>query len=154
MKLPYGLDIFAQGATPYLDYYPDDKYTGGASRIVLNVYLADHPISVVIDTGAPWCVIDPAEINKINNQVSLIHKLDIPFYIRGTAYTGRLYHVPIRLQSSMGVSLDIESTTFVPDLPTDEEWPHPNFIGLDGFLNRIRFAVDPAKNLFFFGELR
>jgi hypothetical protein len=50
--------------------------------------------------------------------------------------------------------LDIEATVFIPNLSVDEEWLYPNFIGLDGFLNRIRFAVDPASNLFFFGKLK
>jgi hypothetical protein len=48
----------------------------------------------------------------------------------------------------MGRSLEIEATIFVPQLRTGESWPHPNFIGLDGFLNRIRIAIDPDENTF------
>jgi len=50
-----------------------------------------------------------------------------------------------------GQDLEIEATVFVPTLPPGETWRHPNFIGLSGFLERIRFAVDPEENAFYFG---
>ena len=58
----------------------------------------------------------------------------------------------IGLEAERGESLDIEATVFVPILPPGETWLHPNFIGLDGFLNRIRFAIDPEENAFYFGS--
>lgn len=59
----------------------------------------------------------------------------------------------MRFEASIGEPQEVTATVFVPTLHPDDEWRHPNFIGLDGFLNRIRFAVDPATNLFYFGEL-
>ncbi|MEM7537327.1 MAG: hypothetical protein AAF639_34470 [Chloroflexota bacterium] len=53
----------------------------------------------------------------------------------------------------IGEPQEVVATVFVPNLSPNEEWLHPNFIGLDGFLNRIRCAVDPASNMLFFGEL-
>lgn len=31
------------------------------------------------------------------------------------------------------------------------EWRRGNFLGYEGFLNRIRFAIDPSDNSFYFG---
>jgi len=37
--------------------------------------------------------------------------------------------------------------------PQLADWPGPNFIGYEGLLQRIRFAVDPETNLFYFGQI-
>jgi hypothetical protein len=52
-----------------------------------------------------------------------------------------------------GDDLEIPATVFVPTIPPGETWLHPNFLGLTGLLDRIRFAVDPAENTFYFGPL-
>ncbi len=61
-------------------------------------------------------------------------------------------HVPVHIEAIEGESLDVETVAFIPNLPPGEVWPYPDFLGLDGFLNRIRFAVDPEHNLFYFGR--
>lgn len=148
--LPLGLNIFAKGAAEYLDYYPGSE-TAEINRIVLNICLANRtePIPVIVDTGAPWCILNPLEFEEIADHADLIQTAGKPLNIRGTAYTGCLYRLFIWLPAVLGESLEVDATVFVPD----EEWFYPNFIGLDGFLNRIRFAVDPKTNLFFFGTL-
>ena len=150
-SLALGLDIFAQGATRYFDHYPDDKEV----RIVLNIYIANYskPVSAIVDTGTPWCILTPLIFEKIAHCAEPIYALETPLNIRGFRYTGCLYQLPMRLEALIGEPLDIVATVFVPSLSFNEEWHYPNFIGLDGFLNRIRFAVDPANNLFYFGEL-
>jgi hypothetical protein len=52
------------------------------------------------------------------------------------------------LVSHEGDSIEIEATVFV-----SREWPSGNFIGYAGLLERIRFAIDPASNSFFFGAI-
>lgn len=125
------------------------------NRIVINVYLADYPepISAIVDTGAPWCILNPLMFEKVAHYAEPIYLLDVPLNIRGLNYTGWLHQLPMRLEALIGEPLEVVGTVFVPDLATNEEWRYPNFIGLEGFLNRMRFAVDPASNLFFFGEL-
>ena len=109
-----------------------------------------EPIPFIVDTGAPWCVLNPLEFEKIADQAEPIEEVtDRPLNIRGNSYTGCLCRLSIWLPALLGESLEVDATVFVPD----EEWFYPNFIGLDGFLNRIRFAVDPKNNLFFFGAL-
>lgn len=71
--------------------------------------------------------------------------------MRGISYRGSLVRATLALQASAGADLAIEATLFVPVLDPGEVWPWPNFLGLDGFLNRIRFAVDPTENVFYFG---
>ncbi|MEM7537109.1 MAG: hypothetical protein AAF639_33355 [Chloroflexota bacterium] len=148
---PLGLDIFAQGATEYFDQYKDEI----TARIVVHIYLADQskPIPTIVDTGAPWCILDPLLFKQVEWSAEPLHKLQAPLNIRGLNYQGWLYRMPIRFEALIGEAQEVPATVFVPDLLPDDEWRFPNFIGLDGFLNRIRFAVDPASNLFYFGEL-
>ena len=48
----------------------------------------------------------------------------------------------------------VDATVFVPDLKPDQAWGDlPSFIGLSGCLERMRFAVDPATEMFYFGPL-
>jgi hypothetical protein len=52
------------------------------------------------------------------------------------------------LLADTGEPLDVPATVFVtPD------WPGPNFLGYQGLLQRIRFAVDPESNRFYFGPI-
>lgn len=48
-----------------------------------------------------------------------------------------------------GESLTLDVTAFLPD----DRWNLPNMLGLTGCLERIRFAVDPANDLFYFGAI-
>ena len=63
------------------------------------------------------------------------------------AVQGRLVRAMTRLIAEDGESLDIEATVFV-----SPDWMAGNFIGYSGLLERIRFAVDPHTNSFFFGS--
>ncbi|RLC10701.1 MAG: hypothetical protein DRI57_20015 [Deltaproteobacteria bacterium] len=65
---------------------------------------------------------------------------------------GELHRVSITLLADpgQGDELTIESTTFV-----SEEWEGPVVLGYRGFLERMRFALDPGiipgEQIFYFG---
>ncbi|HEY2289684.1 MAG TPA: hypothetical protein VGM86_03175 [Thermoanaerobaculia bacterium] len=64
-------------------------------------------------------------------------------------FRGGLYRGPLFFEVFEGEPLDIEATIFVsPSWP-----PGENFLGYQGLLQRIRFAVDPEVNLFYFGRI-
>ena len=50
-----------------------------------------------------------------------------------------------------GSDLEIETTAFVPVLDESEIWELPMFLGMQGCLERVRFAIDPTKERFYFG---
>jgi hypothetical protein len=56
-----------------------------------------------------------------------------------------LERVHVTLVATDGVSLDVEATVFV-----SADWAGPNFIGWLGFLERLRFAVDPSERRYFY----
>jgi hypothetical protein len=51
---------FAIGATDYAEHYPNDQRN---TRIVVTVVAGGYAIPMSVDTGAPWCVLDPALAN-------------------------------------------------------------------------------------------
>jgi hypothetical protein len=66
-------------------------------------------------------------------------------------YDGELIRHTFELRSENAEgdqsSLEVDATIWV-----GRDWPGPCFIGYNGFLDHIRFAVDPAEKVFFFGN--
>jgi len=140
---------FAVGMTYYEDYYPGQEQ---AVRVVLPVTLAGRlTVYAIVDTGSPWCILEPDLVALLGTAVQASYTPGEKLMIRGTLYAGRLLRMGISLRAETGTALEVDATVFVPTLTPGDTWPHPNFIGLDGFLNRIRFAIDPTENAFYFG---
>ncbi len=142
---------FAAGVTYYKDHYPNDEEP--SPRMVLELFVVNRTAPFIVDTGAPWCVLDPAIAKSLIDSGYADHMFDARYYVRGYWYAGKIFRINMHLVDYHNPEkhTSIEATVFVPMLDADEEWLHPNFIGLDGFLNRMRFAVDPEENAFYFG---
>ena len=149
-KVPLFASGFASGLVYYEDQYPGQDPT---ARVVLTVTIAGlHTVPAIVDTGAPWCLLDA----DILAAIELVQADSLPterLAIRGVHYQGRLTRLILRLRADEGEDVDLEATVFVPMLNPGEPWNVPNFIGLQGLLSRMRFAVDPAENVFYFGPI-
>ena len=142
-------DTFATGAIlyQYKPATPNEK----TNRIFLRVEIAGYPTEAVVDTGAPYVVLAPAiaRVVGVNSASALARERML---IRGMVLDGNIYRLNIKLVAELGDDLDVQATVFVPD--REELWGNfPSFIGLGGFLERIRFAFDPATDTFYFGSL-
>jgi len=140
---------FAIGSIYYDDHY---LYDDRQNRIVLTIEqerLKNSPIPMIVDTGAPWSILDPevARVWSFTSEVAVVN-----LNIRGETRRGRLLRANIILEATNGEDLTIEATFFVPLLDLDEVWNYPNFLGLSGFLDRFRFGVDASENAFYFGR--
>ncbi len=107
--------------------------------------------SAFLDTGAEWSMIGEEMAVAINGQLGPpIRSLTMSTRL-GTIF-GELHRVSITLLADpgQGDELTIESTTFV-----SEEWEGPVVLGYRGFLERMRFALDPGiipgEQIFYFG---
>jgi hypothetical protein len=146
-----GSGKFAAGVLTFVDHYAGDPNN---TRIVVPVTFETIATTAILDTGAPWCVLNPDEAETLH----LEDRADCwepptPLRIRGIAYRRRLCRVSTRFKAEVGAQLIVEATVFVPLLVPNETWRHPNFLGLDGLLSRMRFAIDPERNHFFFAPL-
>ena len=141
---------FATGALTYDDGQPESATD---ARIMIQVQIEGQPVGAMVDTGAPWVVLDPELAEALQIEVSGAVEL-ARLQIRGIRYDGHLHRLPVNLLAERGESHRVEATIFVPALPPGEVWGNkPNFIGLLGLLDRIRYAIDPSTNTFYFGPL-
>jgi hypothetical protein len=142
---------FATGVLHYIDHYPGYEHI---NHMVLPVRLADRlSVLAILDTGSTWCIFDPELMGLINDAIDLVDQPEEQLLIRGTRYRGRLVVTDLQFDAASGAGLRIAARIFVPELAANERWRLPNFLGLDGLLQYIRFANDPADNAFYFGPV-
>jgi hypothetical protein len=141
---------FAIGVTDYF-YQPTSNETD--NRIILQVEIEGLIVPAIVDTGAPFVVCAPeiARVLGIQYDPDLESKR---LLIRGSWIIGQLHRLRLTFIATEGQSLDVSSTVFVPDATAGEVLGGlPSFIGLTGCLERMRFAVDPNDDRFYFGPL-
>lgn len=135
--------LFATGRAQYLDRDPARSLP--SAKIHVGIKLDDSVVTLaVLDTGADWSVIQ----TEVARALGLLDLDGEPKSIStrlGTLH-GKLVRVDAELVAEEGESVQLSSTVFV-----SEDWPDGTFIGYHGFLERVRFAVDPEKNALFFG---
>lgn len=142
---------FAVGATRYRDQLVGSTHH---AQLVVPVRLGGWVTTeAVVDTGSTWSIFSPDLITLLEDTVEETYAPTEQIVIRGVAYTGRLVRLAMRLPADAGEEVEVDGTAFIPTLAPGQPWTAPNFIGLEGFLQRVRFAVDPAENTLYFGPV-
>jgi hypothetical protein len=136
--------VFATSRCTYIDEIEDPPQ----GRIVIPVRFENLPVTIAgVDTACPWCILSQEEAKQLDpNYASSAWRSD-NLVIRGVSRRGVLVRWTVTIVAEDGCDVPVDGTVFIPD----EELEMPNFVGLDGLLNRIRFAVDPTRNSFYFG---
>ncbi len=113
--------------------------------------LSGHLIEAVLDTGGIYfiCNSDILSEMEIDPDESLGPQV---IHVRGGKILGYLFRLQLtfKAEAGMGESLSIEITALVSD-----EWMLPPYLGFQGCMERMKFAIDPTPNneLFYFGVL-
>ncbi len=144
-------DSFATGVAPFA--YLSVANDPASLRITLTVSVGDFETTAILDTGGVYllCTPEVAEHLQLDPQNGIRAR---PLRWRGERLEGTLHVVPLTLRAAEGESLRIEVTAFIP-LPQHVHWL-PDFqcvLGMHGCLERMRFAVDPNDDTFYFGAL-
>jgi hypothetical protein len=122
------------------------------TRVFVQLQIGDVTTSAVLDTGGVYLVLSPlvGEALSLDRAESLGTDRLV---VRGFVMKGTIHRVGVTFPAVHGSSLTFEATAFLPELAPGEDWPLPSFLGWQGCLERIRFAVDPADEVFYFGAL-
>lgn len=98
-----------------------------------------------LDTGAAYSMLD-VEVAKV---LGLLDGDGEPTQVhtRHGMIKGHLERVPLILVADEGDPLEVETTFLI-----SREWNGRTFLGYTGFLERLRIALDPLVNDFYFGE--
>jgi hypothetical protein len=135
------------GVAEYLDAVPGAHDPLARICVPFQVAGLDLEFLALLDTGGHYCILNETAARRARKH--LASPLDqVRLQTARGIVAGDLYSHPIRLIAEIGEPLDIEAIVFLPN-----QWSGPCFLGYTGFLDRLRFAVDPRRNQFFFGPL-
>ena len=127
---------------------------GKINRLVIPIAIDNLLIEqAVIDTGGAYFVIDPDLGGSLglNPSSALLRER---LRIRGEEYFGGLHRLSVTFVAEEGESLTFQATTFIPEPGHGSVWPLPvPYIGWQGCLERVRFAIDPDAGEMYFGAL-
>ena len=120
-----------------------------SAGIVLRVHLhgaqREEEDLAIFDTGATWSVLN----SRIADALHLIGEPGeetIAISTRLGTFMGELIRLGLTLPTDDGEVVSLE----VPFLVC-EDWYAPTFLGYQGLMDRLAFAVDPSDDTFHFG---
>ena len=105
------------------------------------------------DTGADWSVISGETAELLEEYLGPPIR-SVPMTTRFGRLEGDLRNLDIHLLADpdMGTDVRVESTVLVI-----KEWPGPTVLGFHGFLEKLRFALDPGvapdQEIIYFGTV-
>lgn len=136
----------------YAEFGPYN-YSSGKVMVSVRCQLEDFPRHDVafLDTGASIPVIGGESARRLRNRP--VEKQNVTMHTRLGEISGDIVRMTITLIADQGQDLPIESSVLLA-----EEWDGPEIVlGYEGFLDRLRFALDPGlrppgKRIFYFGN--
>lgn len=141
---------FAIGVVGYDSRPATERET--VSRIFLQVKVEGEMTEAAVDTGGVYFICNPSIANRLGLDVTDALEEKI-VNIRGSSVVGNLHRVNITFFADEGQSVEVEVTAFIPSDTREERWAElPCFLGWQGCLEWLRFAVDPIKEQFYFGS--
>ncbi len=138
--------ILSQVYTGRSGYSAD--YTEGAHQLLVAVecLVGEYSVHALLDTGSQWCVL-PAKIAEVLDNADESSGPVERLHTRFGTFEGRLIRIPLAFVAEEGDTVDVDATWFV-----SPDWSGPAVIGWKGCLERLRFAIDPTLEHFYFGE--
>lgn len=137
--------MFTTGRAKYLDRAVQTEE--GSAKIFVRIEPEGFGGSLLaqLDTGAAWSVLN----TEIAEALGLIggDGEQITIGTRTGVIEGRLEDATLTILAEDGESIVVNARVFV-----SQEWTGQTFLGYMGLLEKVRFAVDPQANDFYFGS--
>lgn len=131
-------------------YYLYEADVAGHTLVVaLSCFVEDLPDHEygLLDTGSAVCVL-PSSLVAALGSAPVPGAARVVLASRFGRFEGWMDRFRLTLHAQVGSPLEIDATWFVcPD------WPGPLVLGWRGCLDRMRFAMDPSEDAFYFGPL-
>jgi Aspartyl protease len=133
-----------EGKSRYFADYDDgrDRYL-----VAVDCRLGETTFPALFDTGSQWCVLPPRTAQALGYDLAAPQQT-VPLSTRFGTFHGRLERIALSFPVEEGVTVEVDATWFI-----SPDWPGPAVIGWKGCLERIRFALDPSDDNFYFGDL-
>lgn len=141
---------FVLGVTGY-DYRPATSQET-TPRVVLQVAIEGIVVEAVVDTGGVYLFCHPLIAQRLALTPAEALSGVQAILFRGVLVPGRLYRLSLTLLADVGEDVTLQTTAFVPEPEEAEHWGEmPCLLGFYGCLERVRFAIDPHTEQFYFG---
>lgn len=138
-------ELFLTGASTYADAFPGRPEPYPRIYVQFRIEGVEPVFLALLDTGGCFCILNDRVATLVKGR--LVEPLDkVSIRTAHGILEGNLYRHQIALVAEDGEPLDVHATVFVPPV-----WSGPCFLGYSGALDRVRFAVDPEMNRFYFG---
>lgn len=128
--------------------YEEEDYASGSKQLSVHVTISlkgrDRIVTLArLDAAIPWAVLD----QELNKRLGIEQKSDeIHLQTAAGRMAGSLVSHSMTFLADTGDPPEVEATMFGCD-----DWQRGDFSGYRGFLQRMRFAVDPGNRMFHFG---
>lgn len=119
----------------------------GSLLVAITCRVEGLAIRSLLDTASEWCVLR-WETAIALGWSAVSSGPPVPLSSRFGQVEGWLERLSLSFPAEEGVTLEIEATWFI-----SEDWPGPPVLGWKGCLERLRFALDPGEEWFYFAEL-
>lgn len=128
--------------TSSAEVFLDQPRPTGVLPVAVRCRFGSQPEELaMLDTGAQWTLIGPELIELLGDELG--EGLEaITMSTRIGRFQGTLYRLPIRLLADRGTDVTVDATCCAL-----KAWPGPNILGFTGFLERLRFALEPAMDV-------
>jgi hypothetical protein len=137
-------------ASAVTSFFQGDRKSDLRGRILLEVFLEGQRTVAALDTGGIYFICDPELIGGISTRLT-DHLGEVTMRIRGVKFQGELYLLSLEIPAEQGEGINLQVTAFIPKLEPGQVWDLPSFIGYQGALDRLRFAIDPSLDKLYFG---
>ncbi|HXU32325.1 MAG TPA: hypothetical protein VN851_17295 [Thermoanaerobaculia bacterium] len=135
---------FTTGSARFHDSASNHLEPGSKVFVRFRIAHLEHEFLGLLDTGATWSIVDWEIAVLAGLRPESGHR--IRYSGRWGTIEGSVVTCSFLLPASEGEPLEIQGSVFV-----STDWRAGNFIGYRGLLERIRFALDPQENRFYFG---
>jgi len=144
LRRPDG-SAFAPSRARYLDALPS-RTTRRDAKVYVRIAVGEPSLTTtaMLDTGSTYSVLDAdfaEELGAFQDDAPAVDLATRHGLLRGNLVRRRVW-----LLAEEGESLEVDATFWV-----SPAWRYGHFLGYAGFLQRIRFAIDPEVNEFHFG---
>ena len=132
------------------DVYYEPTSEEDKSRLIVQVAIEDIVTEAMVDTGGLYLFCMPTVARQLDlDETASLGTQTLLF--RGDRVQGALHRLTLTLFAEEGDDIAIDTTAFVPDAQYENVPELPSILGLQGCLDRLRFAFDPVTETFYFG---
>ena len=135
---------FSAGRATFFDHEPAAREETAKIFVKIEPESLGGPILAQLDTGSAWSILDrqvAEELHVLGTEGETV-RMDTRF----GEIVFRLIPMRIVVLADEGDSQTVNASVCV-----SERWNGGTFLGYSGFLERLRFALDPQSNDFHFG---